>query len=56
MLLSMTQIGLETADLIQRLQSIKYHTYTHRIQTAFVYPGSELYTLSKKAGWLTDDF
>lgn len=47
---------METAQLLQRLQRIKYHTYNHRIQTLFVYPGSELYTMCKEAGAITDDY
>jgi radical SAM superfamily enzyme YgiQ (UPF0313 family) len=47
---------LETARLIQTLQKIKYHPYSHRIQTLFVYPGSQVYEMSKEAGTLTDDY
>jgi len=46
---------LESAQLIQRLQKIKYHTYSHRIQTIFVYPGTELYEMCNKAGALNDE-
>lgn len=47
---------LETARLIQKLQAIKYHVCSHRIQTLFVYPGTEIYEMSKQAGTLDDDF
>jgi anaerobic magnesium-protoporphyrin IX monomethyl ester cyclase len=47
---------LETAKLIQELQKIKYHSYSHRIQTIFVYPGSQLYDMSKEAGAITDEY
>ena len=47
---------IESAELIQRLQKIKYHTYSQKIQTIFVYPGSELYEMCKQAGALSDDF
>jgi anaerobic magnesium-protoporphyrin IX monomethyl ester cyclase len=47
---------IESGQLIQRLQKIKYHLYSQRIQTIFVYPGSELYEMCKSAGALNDDF
>jgi len=47
---------IESAKLIQKLQKIKYHTYSQKIQTIFVYPGSELYEMCKRAGTLSDDF
>ena len=47
---------LETARLIQRMQKIKYHMYSDRVQTIFVYPGSELYEMCKQEGSLSDDF
>ena len=47
---------LETARLIQRMQKIKYHMYTNRVQTIFVYPGSELYEMCKQGGSLNDEF
>lgn len=47
---------LETARFVQRLQQIQYHMYSNRIMTIFVYPGTELYEMSKRAGVLDDDF
>lgn len=47
---------IESGQLIQRLLKIKYHLYSHRIQTIFVYPGSELHEMCKSAGALNDDF
>lgn len=45
---------LESAKLIQQLQMKRYHTYSRRIQTIFVYPGSALYEMCKQAGALDD--
>jgi len=47
---------LEMAQLVQRLQQIKYHMYSNRIMTVFVYPGTELFDMSKRAGVLDDEF
>ena len=52
---------LESAALLQRLQKIKYHTYSHRVSTLFVYPGTQIHDLCLEAGafdddhWLTDE-
>ncbi|MBF0589484.1 MAG: B12-binding domain-containing radical SAM protein [Magnetococcales bacterium] len=47
---------METATLVQQMQAIRYHDYSHRIQTTFIYPGTELYRIAKRAGTIDDDF
>ncbi|MBF0125761.1 MAG: B12-binding domain-containing radical SAM protein [Magnetococcales bacterium] len=47
---------METVELCQQLQRHSYHHYSHKIQTAFVYPGAELHDIAKAAGMIHDDF
>ncbi|MBF0588911.1 MAG: B12-binding domain-containing radical SAM protein [Magnetococcales bacterium] len=46
----------ETAELVQKLQAIKFHDYSHKIQTTYIYPGTEIYRIAQKAGYIDDHY
>lgn len=46
----------ETIDLVVKLQKIKYLLYLDEPNTCFVYPGTQLYEMAKRAGQLDDDY
>lgn len=45
----------ETIQFIQRIQKIKYLVFTD-IGILLVYPGTEIYSISKKAGFMNDSY
>jgi radical SAM superfamily enzyme YgiQ (UPF0313 family) len=46
----------ETADFFQSLQKIKYIYAGDDVPILFIYPGSEVYEISKKKGIIDDDY
>jgi len=46
----------ETIEFCRRLQKIKYHEYSTQISDLFVYPGTEVYEISKAAGAIDDSY
>jgi radical SAM superfamily enzyme YgiQ (UPF0313 family) len=47
---------LDTAHFIQQLQRIKYVHYSDTLAILTVYPGTEIYEISKTAGLINDDY
>ncbi|MBF0588450.1 MAG: B12-binding domain-containing radical SAM protein [Magnetococcales bacterium] len=47
---------METAELVNRMQEIRFHDYSQIIQTTFIYPGTEIYRNAKQSGFINDDY
>jgi anaerobic magnesium-protoporphyrin IX monomethyl ester cyclase len=47
---------LETAELVQKIQEIKYFPGWSNIGIATIYPGTDLYDHALQAGWMQDDY